>query len=172
MQKLHRLIPRKLTVVTLDEPTDGAARTCLAAAHLLENGDPLVIYTPDVTFGPQFNPPGIPAGYDAMTLVHPSESPSGSYVIANPGGIVFAVAEKQRISNMCNAGVYCFARGVDFVRYAQEMIQMRDKAAGEYHIAPVLNYMIQDGKTVAMREIAWIDVLGTPEELKAFEEKK
>jgi NDP-sugar pyrophosphorylase family protein len=102
---LARTIRKRLggLVVPVDGPTDGAARTCLAARHLIDRPDPLLVMNCDqIVTGPG---DGVPVLFQALTweggsdaarvLTMPADgSAKWSYVEFDGAGYLTGVREK------------------------------------------------------------------------------
>jgi len=156
------------TITTVNEVTDGAARTCLLASHQIDNDEPLLIANCDqITRIGDFSPFD-----DGVIFTFASTSPANSYVSFDESGYVAQVAEKKVISNAATCGVYWFKHGRDMVAAAESMIHKGIKTNGEYYLAPVYNEMIDDGKyIIAIRAFEHVS-LGTPEDLRLYLESK
>jgi len=111
-------------------------------------------------------------GYDAGAMTFNSTNPHHSYMKVHKGEVV-EVAEKKVISDHAIVGVYWFKNGLEFVKYANRMIEKDMRHNGEFYISPVFNEYIADGKKVGMFEIDTNlkHILGTPEELQIYIDK-
>ena len=69
-----------IKIVVVQQRTDGAVSTCLLAKEYINNDLPLIIYTPDVCFSPQFDPASIDTDLDGMLLTFKANSPAHSYL--------------------------------------------------------------------------------------------
>jgi len=156
-----------ITIVVVDRITRGALETCTLAAEHINNDIPLIIYTPDVSFFPQFNPNAISEEADGFLLTFAANSPSHSYSVINDG-IVSKVAEKEVISNDANVGIYHFKSGSLFLKYANVMLEQNITAKNEFYIAPIYNLMIADGLMVKAFGVEKMYVLGTPDSFQFF----
>lgn len=172
----------------LGHDTEGAACTVL---ELLEadNGYP----DGEVKFAPDLSQPLVIAncdqlllgfsmddfiqkmqGLDAGVITFNSTNPHHSYVRTDRNGIVTDVAEKIVISDQAVAGIYYYATGADFIKYARQMIEKNIRTNNEFYISPVYAEYIADGKRIGTYEV---DVnskhmLGTPAELRIFLDKE
>ena len=72
------------------------------------------------------------------------------------------------VSDDATVGIYNFAKGSDFVHYAQSMIEQDMHVNGEFYVAPVYTFMVQAGKTIDIYNIKGMYGLGTPEDLDTF----
>ena len=137
-------------IVTVDRVTEGALCTCLLASQHIDDS-PLLIYTPDVYFEPQFDPTSINSELDGCLLTFKANSPAHSYVKMENNKAV-RTAEKEVISNNAAVGVYYFKNGNDFIKYGNQMIADQEKVNNEYYICPVYNRLIKDGLNVVNKE--------------------
>lgn len=156
------------SIVELDGPTDGAARTALTASHLINNNSPLIIANSDQIVKWQ------PAAFqwlnrnvDGVTVVFEASDPKWSYVETS-GILVTKVAEKEAISNEANVGIYGWNHGSDYVKYAEQMIAKDVRTNGEFYIAPVYNEAIADGKKIVTFTVEEMHGVGTPEDLNTY----
>jgi RpiB/LacA/LacB family sugar-phosphate isomerase len=159
----------KVEIVIVDKITQGALCTCLLAESLINNKDPLFIYTPDVYFEPKFDPIKIVDSHDdGFLLCFKANSPDHSYAAVGEGNWVVKTAEKEVISNNAAVGVYYFKEGKIFIEYAEEMIRKNITINSEFYICPMYNLMIQDGLCISVDHVKKMHVLGTPKDLKFF----
>ena len=77
-----------ITIIKIDKVTRGALETCTLARSHIDNDLPLIIYTPDVHFGPTFNPDSIQKDSDGFLLTFTANSPDHSYSDYDENGIV------------------------------------------------------------------------------------
>lgn len=178
VQKQHSVVHHLLDVldeiapgckiVEIDELTDGAARTTLAAAHEIDNDEPLIIANSDQIVewsASKFQQ--LLTGNDGVIAVFEDNDPKWSYVRTENGEVV-EVAEKQVISNMANVGIYGWAKGSDYVKYAQQMIVKDVRTNNEFYIAPTYNEALLDGKKVLPFFVDKMYGVGTPEDLERY----
>jgi RpiB/LacA/LacB family sugar-phosphate isomerase len=157
-----------ITIIKLSKVTRGALETCTLAREHIDNDLPLIIYTPDVHFGPVFNPDNISNDSDGFLLTFTANSPDHSYSEYGEDGIVTNVVEKEVISKEANVGLYHFKTGKIFLKYADEMIQNEILVKNEFYIAPMYNLMIRDGLKVTAANTEKMHVLGTPHQFEFF----
>lgn len=167
---LRSIVPDCLVVVT-GALTAGAACTALMAAHFIDNDEPLLIANSDqiVQF---YDKPGHVKWRDPDGIIYTfyAHHPKWSYAAVDNNGWVWGVAEKQVISRRATAGVYWFRRGSQFVHYAKQMIAANIRVNNEFYIAPVFNQLIADGYNVSACDTQQMWGLGTPEDLRAYED--
>ena len=157
-----------ITIVKLDKVTRGALETCTLAREHIDNDLPLIVYTPDVHFGPVFNPDTIGNDSDGFLLTFTANSPDHSYSESDEKCIVTNVVEKEVISKEANVGLYHFKSGKTFLKYADEMIQNQIMYKNEFYIAPMYNLMIRDGLKITAANTEKMHVLGTPHQFEFF----
>jgi RpiB/LacA/LacB family sugar-phosphate isomerase len=156
-----------IKIVVIDKITDGSVSTCLLAKDYIDNDLPLFIYTVDVHFQRKFVP--VPfQNNSGLVLTFKSNNPAYSYVKTDKNGIATLTAEKEVISNNACVGVYGFATGALFVKYAEKMIAQNLRTRNEFYITPLYNLMIQDKHAVTIQEVERMYIMGTPEEYKFF----
>ena len=78
------------------------------------------------------------------------------------------MAEKKPISNIATVGIYYWAKGSDYVKYAEQMIEKNIRTNGEFYVCPVFNEAIQDGKKIKIFPIYKMWGMGIPEDLNHF----
>ena len=167
-QILKQYFGEHIKVVTTDGITCGSVCTCLLAKEHIDNNAPLLIYTPDVFFQNQFNPYEIDPDVDGMLLTFKANSDAHSYVQLNEEGNAIKTAEKVVISQNAAVGVYYFRHGSEFVKKAEQMIDLEMTVNGEYYICPIYNLFIEDDQIIKIKEVEKMHVLGTPEELEFY----
>lgn len=158
-----------IKIVTVQQRTEGAVSTCLLAKDYIDNELPLIIYTPDVCFSPQFDPSNIDTNLDGLLLTFKANSPAHSYLAINENGLVTKTVEKEVISTDAAVGVYYYKKGSDFVKYAESMIEQNIRTKNEFYICPMYNLLIQNGLKIGYHQTEKMHVLGTPDELEFFE---
>ena len=101
-----------ISIVVLDQLTDGSVCSCLFAESLIDNDAPLVIHTLDIEFRPVFDPHVIETlDADGLILTFKSNSTNYSYAQLDKDGNVTKTAEKKAISPNACVGIYGFKKG-------------------------------------------------------------
>lgn len=166
-----KLLKNQVQIVTVNELTEGAAITALLARELIDTEEPLLIANSDQIIEwdssetlYSFGNPGIDGGIITFQAHHPK----WSFARVDSDGWVTEVAEKLPISDFATAGIYYWARGRDFVRFADQMIRKNIRTNGEFYICPVYNEAIADGLKIKASSARKMWGLGTPEDLSAF----
>lgn len=162
-------------VIAIDGLTEGAACTVLAAEHLIDSGDALMIANSDQWIDADIDAylaQMDAARLDGLIMTMTADDAKWSYVALDERRHVTRVIEKVVISDEATVGIYNYARGADFVRAAKEMIAQNERSNNEFYVAPVYNYMIRDGAAIGIRNIgreaAGMYGLGIPADLELF----
>jgi dTDP-glucose pyrophosphorylase len=109
---------------------------------------------------------------DGGILTFQDDNPSWSFVESKSyNDIITRVAEKEPISNFASSGRYYWAKGQDFVNFAQKMINDNLRIKNEFYISPVYNLAIESGLKIWNIPVKEFINLGTPEELNEFIKK-
>ena len=154
-----------ISIVVLDQLTDGSVCSCLFAESLIDNDAPLVIHTLDIEFRPVFDPHVIETlDADGLILTFKSNSTNYSYAQLDKDGNVTKTAEKKAISPNACVGIYGFKKGSDFCKYAREMIERDLRTKNEFYISPLYNVLIEDGKKIITESVDKMHIFGTPDE--------
>lgn len=162
-------------IIMIDGVTSGAACTVLKACEFIDNDDELMIANSDqyidieideyLLFSARRN-------IDGVIMTMRANDPKWSYVGFNDKGLVEKVVEKKVISEEATVGIYNFSKGKQFVQSAKAMIANEDMVNGEYYVAPVYNYLIEEGVVVECfnigEEFDGMYGLGTPNDLEHF----
>ncbi|MGM9559677.1 NTP transferase domain-containing protein [Veillonellaceae bacterium WCA-693-APC-5D-A] len=166
---LNRLAPG-CQIVTVDHITEGAACTVLLAEKYIDNDEPMMMANSDQYVDTDINVYlAEQQGCDGLIMTMPANHPKWSYIRYNDEGLVTLVREKEVISDEATVGIYNYAHGKDFVRYAHQMIEKDIRVNGEFYVAPVYNEMIEAGKRIRFKDVGVkMHGLGTPEDLEAF----
>ncbi len=167
------LIAPGCDIVQVDKVTEGAACTTLLAKNFIDNDSSLLIANSDQYIDWDSNETMYAFNNgkaDGSMITFPSVHSKWSYAKLGEDGYVCEVAEKKPISKHATVGIYYWAKGSDYVRYAQRMIEKDIRINGEFYVCPVFNEAIEDGKKIGIKEIGEHSMwgLGTPEDLKYF----
>jgi len=168
---LLNLISPDCKIVQVDGITEGAACTTLLASKFIDNDSPLLIANSDqfvdwnsgeFIYSMQDN------DVDGGILTFESIHPKWSFAKLDDNGFVCEVAEKKPISNKATAGIYYWAKGSDYVKYANKMILKDKRVNNEFYVCPVFNEAIEDKKKIKTFDVEKMWGLGTPEDLEVF----
>ena len=168
-------IQKKYTcvIVPVESLTEGMASSVLLAAEYINNEDPLLIGACDQTVDvpmKEFTGDARNRKLAGSLMTFYSTHPKWSYAKVDEQGFVVETKEKSPISTHANVGLYYFERGQDFVNAAQRMIAQNDRVNNEFYVAPVYNYLIEQGLKIGIYEIkeSHMHGLGTPEDVQEF----
>ena len=168
---LLNLISPSCDIVQVDGITEGAACTTLLAKEYIDNDEPLLIANSDQYVdwdSNEFLYAMQAEGVDAGILTFESVHPKWSFAKVDDTGFVTEVAEKKPISNNATVGIYYWARGSDYVKYAEQMIAKNRRVNNEFYVCPVFNEAIEDGKKIKIFPVENMWGIGTPEDLEIF----
>ena len=170
---LLNLIAPNCKIVQVDGMTEGAACTTLLAKEYINDNCPLLLANSDQYVdwdSNQFLYSMQADGVDGGILTFPSVHPKWSFAKTNEQGFVTEVAEKRPISDKATVGIYYWAKGGDYVKYAEQMIENDVRVNGEFYVCPVFNEAISDDKKFKIFDLKEDSMwgLGTPEDLKVF----
>ncbi len=158
-------------IVQVDGLTEGAACTTLLAKKFIDNDEPLIISNSDQFVewnSNEFMYSMVADNVDGGMLTFKATHPKWSFAKLNKDGFVCEVAEKKPISNVATVGIYYWAKGSDYVKYAEQMIDKNIRTNNEFYVCPVFNEAIGDDKKIKIFPIDKMWGLGTPEDLKTF----
>jgi dTDP-glucose pyrophosphorylase len=150
------LVAKNSTILSIREPTQGAACTALLAVQHIDNGDELLILNGNELLDADFRP--IVADFrerqlDAGVVIFQSVHPRYSYVRLDKKGFVIEASEKNPISNNATVGFYWFRHGADFVVAAKSLIRKDAEVNGNFYICPTFNEMILASKTIGAFQV-------------------
>jgi HAD superfamily hydrolase (TIGR01509 family) len=171
LDTLLNLITPNCKIVEIDGITEGAACTTLLAKEYIDNDQPLVMANSDQFLewdSNEFMYKMIEQKVDGGIVTFTATHPKWSFVKIDEYGYVTEVAEKNPISNIATAGIYYWAKGSDYVKYAEQMIDKNIRTNNEFYTCPTFNEAIEDGKKIKTFNIEKMWGLGTPEDLHHY----
>jgi HAD superfamily hydrolase (TIGR01509 family) len=171
LDTLLNLITPNCKIVEVDGLTEGAACTTLLAKEYINNDAPLVMANSDQFIewdSNEFMYKMIEQKVDGGILTFHATHPKWSFAKIDEYGYVTKVAEKNPISDIATVGVYYWAKGSDYVKYAEQMINKNIRTNNEFYTCPTFNEAIGDGKKIKTFNIKKMWGLGTPEDLKYY----
>ena len=157
--------------IELDEPTEGQAETVylgMKKASVLED-DSILIFNID-TFRPNFKlPPELDFNMiDGYLEVFEAEGDHWSFVLpeSTESNRVIKTTEKERISSLCSSGLYYFRKADTYKNTFRKIFEKDERSKNEFYIAPMYNYLINEGKDIRFSKITLDDIIfcGTPDE--------
>ena len=171
LDTLLNLITPNCKIVEVDGLTEGAACTTLLAKEYINNDDGLLMANSDQFLewdSNEFMYKMIEQKVDGGILTFHATHPKWSFAKIDEYGYVTEVQEKNPISDIATVGVYYWAKGSDYVKYAEQMIEKNIRTNNEFYVCPVYNEGIGDGKKFKTFNIEKMWGLGTPEDLKYY----
>lgn len=171
LDALLNLIAPGCRIVEVDGLTEGAACTTLLAKEFIDNDEPLLLANSDQFLewdSNEFMYRMIEQRVDGGIVTFTATHPKWSFAKVNEYGFVTEVAEKNPISNIATVGVYYWAKGSDYVKYAERMIEKNIRTNKEFYVCPVFNQAIEDGRKIKIFNIDKMWGIGTPEDLNYF----
>jgi beta-phosphoglucomutase-like phosphatase (HAD superfamily)/dTDP-glucose pyrophosphorylase len=167
--KLSNLVPG-CKIIQVNGVTDGAARTALLAKQYIDNQRPLIIANSDQLLdwdSSDFISQLLEVGSDGNMALFLANEEKWSYAKIKNNRVI-EVAEKVVISNNASTGIYGWAKGSDYVKYAEQMIEKNIRVNNEFYICPVYNEAIRDNKRILPMFVTEMYGLGTPEDLDLY----
>ena len=171
LDTLLNLITPNCKIVEVDGLTEGAACTTLLAKDYIDNDAPLIMANSDQFLewdSNEFMYKMVEQKVDGGIVTFKATHPKWSFAKVDEYGYVTEVAEKNPISDIATVGVYYWAKGSDYVKYAEQMISKNIRTNGEFYTCPTFNEAIQNGKKIKTFNIDKIWGLGTPEDLHHY----
>jgi len=171
LDTLLNLITPGCKIVEVDGITEGAACTTLLAKEYINNDAPLVMANSDQFLewdSNEFMYKMIEHKVDGGIVTFTATHPKLCFAKLDENGLVMEVAEKNLISDVATVGVYYWAKGSDYVKYAEQMIDKNIRVYNEFYVCPVFNEAIGDGRQIKTFHIEKMWGLGTPEDLKYY----
>ena len=171
---LKSLKPNSIEIV-LDNLTNGASQTVLAAKEYINNSEPLVVYNCDQII--KWNPHDFldfvkTKPCDGAIVLYNSNDPKNSFAEVNPvGRRISRLIEKQVISNNALIGFHYWTKGKDFVESAEKLVDhFHTSGQPECYVSETYNYLIQDDKVILPYFISnnMYIPLGTPEDVAKY----
>lgn len=168
----------RLTVIEVQDVTEGTACTVLQARQSIPADRPLLIANCDQLVDLDMSAmvrDCLDRGLDGSILVFEDRqrNPKWSFVQIDGQGLVTRVREKDPISDLATVGIYLFTKASLFFDCAIDMIARNDRINGEFYTCPVYNYAISQGAKIGIFGIApeQMHGLGTPEDLAIYLEQ-
>tara|TARA_R110000824_G_scaffold8429_13_gene38277 strand:+ start:15718 stop:17085 length:1368 start_codon:yes stop_codon:yes gene_type:complete len=171
LKYMLNMITPNCEMVVIDELTEGAACTTLLAKEYIDNDNPLLIANSDQYIewdSNEFMYSMIAGKVDGGVLTFENTHPKWSYTKLDDEGYITEIAEKKVISNIATVGIYYWANGSEYIKYANQMIKKGMRINNEFYVAPVYNEAIADAKRFITYNVDKMWGLGTPEDLNYF----
>ncbi len=165
-------LAKYVTIVKLDEITDGAACTLLRAKQYIDNDEPLISINSDQVLhwnSSEFITKCKQEPEVSWIMTYPHSDLKHSFVKVDDDGVVVQTAEKVAISDMASVGLYHWSKGSLFVESAEQMIANNDKHNNEFYLAPVYNYTLKTNLVKPYQvDASNFSPVGTPSDLAVF----
>ena len=171
LDTLLNLITPNCKIVEVDGMTEGAACTTLLAKEYIDNDSPLIMANSDQFLewdSNEFMYKMVEQKVDGGIVTFTATHPNWSFAKVDEYGYVTEVAEKNPISDIATVGVYYWAKGSDYVKYAEQMISKNIRTNNEFYTCPTFNEAIGDDKKIKIFNIDKMWGLGTPEDLNYY----
>ncbi|MBZ7938138.1 glycosyltransferase family 2 protein [Campylobacter molothri] len=155
--------------IKLDKETLGQAHTVALGIQKakIKDDESVLIFNID-TFRPNFSLPKTLdfSKIDGYLEVFEAEGEQWSFVLSGENNTVLKTTEKERISSLCSSGLYYFKKAVYFKEIFDTMQKENNLNKGEFYIAPMYNFLIQQKKNIQYHKISIDDIIfcGTPVE--------
>lgn len=171
-EKIIQLGIKDFRIIELGGETRGQADTVFLGTTIYDGRLPITIFNID-TIRNGFVLPNEDEMANGLLEVFIAEGDSWSFVEPGDDNAVVRTAEKNRISNLCSDGLYIFKELDDFRAASSNASQNENFINGELYIAPLYNFLIQNGKAIKYRLIhsSDIEVCGTPAEYEAYKKR-
>ncbi len=170
--ELKALSITKYTILEIDELTSGQADSALCADSVLSNDDSVLIYNIDTHINPGvIKKTDISDNCDGFLHSFEAVGDSWSFVDFDQDYNVTRVTEKVRISKYGTIGLYYFKEWKTYCNVLNENSQKIIDVYNETYIAPLYEYMIEQGLNVKTKVVPAnsLHILGTPDDLKQFD---
>jgi NDP-sugar pyrophosphorylase family protein len=161
------------TEIRLNQITQGASDSVLAAAHVINTDEPLVVYNCDqiLLWDPQeFLTFVNNTSCDGAIVLYNSTDAKNSFAVIKDNQVA-EVVEKKVVSDHALVGFHYWRRGSDFVKSAHKLKQeFITSGRPECYVSETYNYLIQEGAHIAPYHVAphvYVP-LGTPEDVATY----
>ena len=161
---------KKFKIIIIDEFTNGQATTASLAGKYIKDKDDVLIFNVD-TF---IKPKSIKKSFfrdDGSVVCTNALGDHWSFIRKDKNNYAIQASEKIRISNEACVGIYYFKKWKDFKALIKNHGDDVIKKYKELYIAPLYQYMINDGKKIYVPHIDVTNLicLGTPKEIESFD---
>lgn len=156
--------------IALNNYTNGQGATALAADHLIDDSESIVIYNIDTYIEQGQIEPNDIVG-EGFVPVFETPGKRWSFVREDEAGNVVEVSEKEKISDQATVGFYYFSQWNLFVNAYETIASDVESEYGETYVAPLYNQLIGNSLEVRTQQIdtSSVHVLGTPEDVCDFD---
>ena len=169
---------KEFSIIELDGPTEGQAETVsigIERSHI-PSEESLLIFNID-TLRPGYCFPEHLKDCDGYVECFRGEGDNWSYAKTEDGSPetkVIETAEKKKISDFCSTGLYWFKSTKDFKDAYVLNGDIRYGSGKELYVAPLYNYLINEGKNIRVNLIPRDEVIfcGIPLEYETLLQSK
>ena len=159
-------------IIVSKSVTDGPARTCLLAKHLINNDQPLLIANCDQVMnwdGEAFQEFCQSSPAQGVIATYNSEHPKNSFIEFDSDNNVTKVIEKVPVSNVATVGIYWWKKGRYFVESASSMIELNETYNNEFYVGPAYNHLLKRQEfSIECYHVEKPFLIGTPEDLERY----
>lgn len=167
--KLREIYGSDIQIVILENMVEGPAQTVLEAREFI-NDEELIILFGDQHLVGSFDEQIEKTEADGLIPVMQSTESRWGYAETDDEGTVKKVAEKEVISSNAIPGFHYFKNGSDYLTGARRMINKDIRTHKIFKLSPVYNELIQMGRDVQVVPVEEMRPLGTPDDVKRFEQ--
>lgn len=176
IDQVAQLITPDANIVRVPTRTRGSACTALLAASGLNADSELLIISAnelvDIDLAivlDDFRKRSLDGGVITFRSVHPRYS----YVRMNSDGLVAEAAQQRPISQNATTGIFWFAKTIDFIEGAKNLIKKNASSDGKFYVAPIYNELILRHKVIGSYSIenSLYHPLKTERQLHKFEQE-
>lgn len=181
LQSILKGINPDCQIVAIPPHRLGPVHACLAASHLLDPKEEVVVNYADFTCLWNFQEFLLDArsrrlhgSVPAYRGFHPHSSGSTNYAYIQEKNLrLHAIREKQpftadKTQEFASTGTYYFQKSSLMVDYFQQLIKKRISVNGEYYASSAFDLMAKDSLDVGVYEIQHFMQWGTPEDLDEY----
>ena len=176
LSKLLKELKPNSKEIILDQVTNGATQTVLAAKEFIDTEDELVIYNCDqiIKWNPNDFLSFVKTKYcHGVVVLYNSNDPKNSFAKIKDEKIV-KIVEKKPVSDNALIGFHYWKKGSDFVESAEKLISnFHINGQPECYISETYNYLIDNKKVILPYFISnnMYIPLGTPEDVAKYDGK-
>lgn len=182
-KSLKDLFTDQIKVAFIDQLTRGAAETVLKAKEYINANEDIIVSDSDHYFDGSFLYEKVQKK-DSQTqgvipvFKAPDKDPKWSFSLVEQNDVITAVGEKDKElaekGAYANIGGYYFTHGNVFVKEVEEAIKENDltgdEGKKEFYVAPIYQRLINKGMKIVAAITPKVWGLGTPEDVKYFEQ--
>ena len=182
-KSLREIFAEDINVLFVDQITRGAAETVLIAKDFINTDEDIIVSDSDHYFDGTLLCEAVKNKEEDIAGIipvfqPPDKEPKWSYTLFDENSVASAVGEKDAElaakGAWANIGGYYFSQGKTYVEEAEKMIEAGDmygaEGKKEFYLAPVFDRLIKRGLKVKAAKIPQVWGLGTPADVKFFEE--